>query len=95
MLVSAVSRAAPDLCIRGIEAGLHAVLELPDHLLEGELLSRAERCSIGVHGLEPYRHGKYVGPQALIVSYGRPPDHAFSASLRALTSLLQQLLHPE
>lgn len=89
MLVSAVSRAAPDLRIRGVEAGLHAVLDLPDHLLEGELLSRAERCSIGLHGLEPYRHGVYAGPQALLVSYGRPPDHAFAASLRALTSLLQ------
>ena len=88
MLVSAVSRAAPDLSVRGIEAGLHAVLELPDYLLEGELLSRAERCSIGLHGLGPYRHGVYAGPQALLVSYGRPPDHAFSASLRALTSLL-------
>jgi len=28
----------------------HAVLELPDHLLESELLFRAERCSIGLHG---------------------------------------------
>lgn len=88
MLVSAVSRATPNLRIRGVEAGLHAVLELPDHLHESELLVRAERCSIGLHGLEPYRHGVYVGPQALLVSYGRPPDHAFSASLRALTALL-------
>jgi GntR family transcriptional regulator/MocR family aminotransferase len=91
-LVAAVSDLAPQIQIRGVDAGLHAVLELPDHLSERQLLSRADEGSIGLHGLQRYRHGAYTGPQALVVGYASPPEHAFPGTIEALTSLLDQRL---
>jgi hypothetical protein len=58
---------------------MHAIPELPDGLSAQALLTRAEDRSLGLHGLEPDRHGVYAGPEALVVGYGTPSDHASSA----------------
>ena len=88
-VIGAVSAAAPSIRIQGTEAGLHAVLELPNGVSEQELLSAAGERELEVHGLAPYRHGSYEGPEALVVGYGAPAEHAFPGSLRALASLLR------
>src|ERR671922_122190 len=69
--------------------GLAVVLELPNGVGEQELLSAAGERELEVHGLAPYRHGSYEGPEALVVGYGAPAEHAFPGSLRALASLLR------
>jgi GntR family transcriptional regulator/MocR family aminotransferase len=93
LIVAAVARSAPELSVRGTEAGLHAVLELPTGLTERELLSAAERRSIGLHGLGWYRRGVYSGPQALVVGFGSPAPYEFEACVQALAAMLHQTRH--
>jgi GntR family transcriptional regulator / MocR family aminotransferase len=93
-LASALAEVAPGLALRGIAAGLHAILELPDDLPEERVLALAEERSVGLTGLGRFRHGAYRGPQALVIGYATPPEHGFPGALRALRSLLAALWNP-
>ncbi len=96
-LIGAVYDTASVTRIHGTEAGLHAVLELPPAVPEENLLARAEEHSLGLHGLRRYRHGNSRGADALVVGYGTPAEHAFSAALETLATLLHDptgLRHP-
>jgi len=88
--MGAVSATAPAIRIRGIEAGLHAVLELPNGVDEKELVARAEENSPGLHGLNQYRQESLKGQDAVVVGYGTPAEHAYPAALRALATMLRE-----
>jgi GntR family transcriptional regulator/MocR family aminotransferase len=87
-LLATLNDATPQLHPSGIAAGLHFVLDLPAGLSEEDILASAEERSIGLFGLEYFRHGPFECRQALVIGYGAPPDHNFDASVEALTSLL-------
>jgi GntR family transcriptional regulator / MocR family aminotransferase len=91
-LIATLRQAAPQLLPAGIAAGLHIVLELPDGLSEEGILRTAEERSIGLYGLESFRHGELHTAQALVIGYGAPPEHNFEATLTALASLLADSL---
>ena len=78
----------PNIGVLGLEAGLHAVLELPrDGPSEEDILVAAERAGVRVSGLA--RH--WAGPEArsgLIVGYGRPRADQFGPALEALSFVL-------
>lgn len=84
-LVAALAEQAPHIRISGIAAGLHAVLELPPGT-EHATLTAARRQGLAVDGLSAYRHPDSTMPHldGLVVGYGTPPEHSFSASLRVL-----------
>jgi GntR family transcriptional regulator/MocR family aminotransferase len=84
-LVDAVAEHAPHIRVSGIAAGLHAVLELPSGT-ERSSLDAARRQGLAVDGLSFYRHPDSTMPHldGLVVGYGTPPEHAFSAALQAL-----------
>jgi GntR family transcriptional regulator / MocR family aminotransferase len=90
-LLAALARATPQLRVTGIAAGLHVVLELPAGLREAEVIAAAGERSIGLYGLESFRHGPTELAQALVIGYGAPAEHNFESSVRALTSLLADL----
>jgi GntR family transcriptional regulator / MocR family aminotransferase len=92
-LLAAVEESAPELTARGIAAGLHIVLELPVGVDEAEILAAAEERSIGLYGLERFRHGPTDHHrQGLVIGYGTPADHNFEAAVTALASLLSDHL---
>jgi GntR family transcriptional regulator/MocR family aminotransferase len=75
--------------VRGIAAGLHALVELPvDGPGEAEVVALLARQHVGVQGLGPYWHCAEGHQPGLVVGFGTPPEHAFSAALAALTSAL-------
>ncbi|NKI40529.1 MocR-like pyridoxine biosynthesis transcription factor PdxR [Streptomyces physcomitrii] len=84
-LVAALAAHAPRVRPRGIAAGLHAVLELPPGT-EQSVLRSAAWHGLAVSGLRAYRHPAATGetPDALVVGYGTPPDHAWQGALQAL-----------
>jgi GntR family transcriptional regulator/MocR family aminotransferase len=90
-LLGAIRDAAPHLHPSGIAAGLHFVLELPAGLTEAEVVAAVQLRSIGLFGLETFRHGPFELGQALVVGFGAPADHNFDASVSAFTSLLSEL----
>ena len=92
-LVAEVARRAPHVHATGIAAGLHVLLRLP-HGTEGATLRAADWRGLALHGLRRYRHpaATVEQPDALVVGYGTPPDHAWTGALDALCSALPE--HP-
>ncbi|MFI9823060.1 PLP-dependent aminotransferase family protein [Streptomyces sp. NPDC052013] len=88
-LVEALATRAPDVRVTGIAAGLHAVLRLPPGT-ERSVVQAATWQGLTVHGLSRYRHpsADVSSPDALVVGYATPPDHAWAATLEALCKAL-------
>ncbi|WP_171114288.1 MULTISPECIES: PLP-dependent aminotransferase family protein [unclassified Streptomyces] len=88
-LVAALAEHAPDVRATGIAAGLHAVLQLPPGT-EQPVVRAANWQGVAVHGLSRYRHpaAEAQPPDALVVGYGTPPDHAWTGTLDALCRAL-------
>ncbi|MEV7020875.1 PLP-dependent aminotransferase family protein [Kitasatospora sp. NPDC093558] len=91
-LVAALAEHAPHVRVTGIAAGLHAVLQLPaDGPSEAELLARAAAAGVALNGLSWHRADGTAasGPPSLVIGYGTPPEHAFTAALEALCRVLR------
>ncbi|MFD0316854.1 MocR-like pyridoxine biosynthesis transcription factor PdxR [Streptomyces flavalbus] len=90
-LVAALAERAPDVEVTGIAAGLHAVLRLPPGT-EQAVVRAAAWHGLAVHGLSRYRHpatpATTRAPDALVVGYATPPDHAWAGTLEALCRAL-------
>ncbi|MFI9613029.1 PLP-dependent aminotransferase family protein [Streptomyces sp. NPDC052023] len=88
-LIAALAEHAPDVRATGIAAGLHAVLRLPPGT-EQSVVRAGHWQGVAVHGLSRYRHPAAEGhhPDALVVGYGAPPDHAWKGTLEALCKAL-------
>ncbi|PRX46656.1 GntR family transcriptional regulator/MocR family aminotransferase [Prauserella shujinwangii] len=88
-LVTTLADRAPHIRVSGIAAGLHAVLELPGGTEESTVRA-ARRQGLALDGLRPYRHpGSTMPPRdGLVIGYGTPPGHAFTAALDALCTAL-------
>lgn len=84
-----------DVEIRGLAAGLNALLTLPDGA-EREVLQRAGSAGIALVGLSAMRHpaaGPDVSdPDGVIVGFGAPADHAFTTAVEALCDVLEATL---
>jgi GntR family transcriptional regulator/MocR family aminotransferase len=88
-VVGALAERVPALQPSSIAAGLHLVIELPrDWPSEGEVIRRAAERGIAILGVQRGWHGGQLGPQAIMVGYAAPPDHAFPAAVRALVNVL-------
>jgi GntR family transcriptional regulator/MocR family aminotransferase len=77
--------------VTGIAAGLHAVVNLPDHRAAEEeaIITRARRAGLRLLGLGFFREEPTPeAPAALVIGYARPPDHAFSPALETLIDIL-------
>ena len=68
--------------VTGIDAGLHAVVELDED--EYAVVERARRHDLIVEGLDAYRFGSTPRGPALVVGYGTPPEHAWEGALGRL-----------
>ncbi|WP_411120783.1 PLP-dependent aminotransferase family protein [Streptomyces sp. x-19] len=88
-LVAALAEAAPHVHVSGIAAGLHAVLELPPGT-EQSIVQAALWQGLAVHGLREFTDPAFpaAARDALVIAYGRPPDHSFAAVLDALLRAL-------
>jgi GntR family transcriptional regulator/MocR family aminotransferase len=73
LLVDAVAEALPGARLRGIAAGLHAVLELPPGTDEQAVVAAAGRAGVKVQGLGDYTLD-HPRPPSLVIGYGPPSD---------------------
>ncbi|MGV9385136.1 MocR-like pyridoxine biosynthesis transcription factor PdxR [Nonomuraea sp. NPDC003707] len=91
-LVAAVRSGLPDVRVRGIDAGLHALLELPSAPSERAVVEAARAASVDVHPLGEYMRGdRDRHPPSLVVGYATPPAHSYPAALDALIRGLRRL----
>ncbi|MEU9054735.1 PLP-dependent aminotransferase family protein [Streptomyces sp. NPDC048384] len=74
--------------VRGIAAGLHALVEVDD---EARVLARAEEEGLAVGRLGEHWHAPGGGegrPQGLVVGYGTPRERVYSEALEVLGKVL-------
>ncbi|GCB47790.1 gntR family transcriptional regulator [Streptomyces sp. NL15-2K] len=74
--------------VRGIAAGLHALVEVDD---EAKVLARAEAEGLAVGHLGDHWHtpGGEGRPQGLVVGYGTPRERAYPQALEVLGKVLE------
>jgi GntR family transcriptional regulator/MocR family aminotransferase len=89
-LAAAVLRHAPGVEVTGIAAGLHAVLRLPAGQSEADIVAGAAAHGLAIEGLAAYHAGGTSHGPALVIGYGRPAEHAFTAALARLGAVLAQ-----
>jgi GntR family transcriptional regulator/MocR family aminotransferase len=85
-----------DVGISGLSAGLHLLLTLPDGT-EHEVIRRAGEAGIALSGLSLLRHpdagGETPITDGIVVSFGTPAEHAFTAAVDALCAVLAGASH--
>jgi GntR family transcriptional regulator / MocR family aminotransferase len=96
LLAALVRSKLPKARVLGIEAGLHAILELPDNAPDETTVMGALRAaSVGVHPQSAYVRGLFdrlSRAPSLVVGYGTPPSHAYQEAIGALIGELHGLL---
>ncbi|WP_406674112.1 PLP-dependent aminotransferase family protein [Nonomuraea sp. N2-4H] len=81
-LVSALAAELPEVRVRGIEAGLHVYLELPDGWDEPRTVRAAAELGLLVEAVGPMR--RTPGPAAVVMGFARLPAHKAEAAVRGL-----------
>jgi GntR family transcriptional regulator/MocR family aminotransferase len=90
-LITALRRRAPEVRVAGIAAGLHAVIELPAGRGEEEVVARAAERGLGLTGLASFGAcSRRQRPEALVLGYAKPPEHAFTGALARLVAVLTE-----
>jgi GntR family transcriptional regulator / MocR family aminotransferase len=87
-LAATLARQAPQVALRGIAAGLHAVAELPPGLSEAAAVRRAAERGLALDGLSAYSAPGFARGPALVIGYGRPAEHGFTTALARLCATL-------
>jgi GntR family transcriptional regulator/MocR family aminotransferase len=89
-LVAALASSAPQARITGIAAGLHGLLIPPPDCDEASLVARAAGRGLTVQGLATYAATPNPEHTGLVIGYGCPPDHAYTATVARLTATLSE-----
>jgi GntR family transcriptional regulator / MocR family aminotransferase len=87
-LAAMVHRHAPQVAVTGIAAGLHALLRLPGGRGEDDIVASAAAHGLAIEGLAHYHAGGARHGPALVIGYGRPPEHTFTTALARLGAVL-------
>ncbi|MFC5947305.1 PLP-dependent aminotransferase family protein [Pseudonocardia lutea] len=93
-LVATLAARVPEVAVRGLAAGLHALVELPagdgpPGAAEAEALRSAAWHGLAVEGLGRFRHPDAAPrPDALVVGYATPSPSAWAGALEALCRTL-------
>ena len=84
LLVEALADALPEATVRGIAAGLHATVELPDGYDEQAILQQARRRRIDLTTMGEFWVQPGCGPPTLLLGYAQVAEHAIPAGVREL-----------
>jgi GntR family transcriptional regulator/MocR family aminotransferase len=84
LLVEALADALPEATVRGIAAGLHATVELPDGYDEQAILQQARRRRIDLTTMGDFWVQPGCGPPTLLLGYAQVSEHAIAAGVREL-----------
>ncbi|MFI7636570.1 PLP-dependent aminotransferase family protein [Nonomuraea sp. NPDC049400] len=81
-LVRALAEELPEIRVKGIEAGLHVYLELPDGWDELKTTRAAQELGLSTEPVGPMRDSP--GPAAVVVGFARLPAHKAFEAVRGL-----------
>jgi GntR family transcriptional regulator/MocR family aminotransferase len=87
-LMDALARHAPGLELRGLAAGFHVLVLLPEGVTEEEAVTAARERSVGVYGLRDNTFGEQRWPPALVMGFGNVGEGAIEQGVEALAEAL-------
>jgi GntR family transcriptional regulator/MocR family aminotransferase len=87
-LLTALRERAPDVHLRGLAAGFHAVAQLCDGADEASIVAEARARSIGLYGMSMYRPSGLIGPPALVLGFGNLTEPAIERGIATIADLL-------
>ncbi len=87
-LVDALAQHAPDVRLRGLAAGFHAVAQLPDGVDEQAVVAEALRRRVGLYGMSDYRASGASEPAELVLGFGNLRQSAIRQGIEAVGELL-------
>jgi GntR family transcriptional regulator / MocR family aminotransferase len=87
-LMDALARHAPGLDLRGLAAGFHVLVLLPDGVTEDEVVDAARERSVGVYGLRDNTFGEARWPPALVMGFGNVGEGAIEKGIATIADLL-------
>jgi GntR family transcriptional regulator / MocR family aminotransferase len=88
-LVEALARHAPGLEARGLAAGFHVVVLLPEGVEEDAVVAAARERSVGVYGLGYHCFGARSWPPALVLGFGNVGEGAIERGIETIADLLR------
>ena len=88
-LVEALAESLPEASVRGVAAGLHATVQLPDGHDEHAIGEEAGRRRLALATMSEYRIGDRAGPPTLILGYAQTPEPSIPAGVRELAEAVR------
>ena len=88
-LLEAIAAALPDRGVRGVAAGLHAVLELPTGVEEAAVVAGAAEAGVHVHGLGAFTRA-HRQPPGLVLGYGLASERELREAVAAIAAAVRE-----
>jgi GntR family transcriptional regulator/MocR family aminotransferase len=88
-LLEALGAALPGVRLRGIAAGLHAMLELPPGVSEHAVLDRVTREGVHIQGLAAFTHAHPQAP-GLVLGYGLPSERELRQAVATIAAAIKE-----
>lgn len=89
VLMESLGTYAPEVELRGLEAGLHAVGHLPPSLEEREVVAAARERSVGLHPMSRNRASGATRPPQLVFGFGDTSEAAIQRGIATVGDLLR------
>jgi GntR family transcriptional regulator / MocR family aminotransferase len=90
-LVEALRAYLPELAIRGVAAGLHLLIELPEKSDEAQVVDAAAREGVRVYGARAYHADPNAASPALLVGYGGVSEPDIEQGVKTLARIISVL----
>lgn len=88
-LVEALAEALPDAAVRGVAAGLHVTVQLPDSDNERAIREEAHHRRVELETMSDYRPHTRGRPPALLLGYAQMPEPAIRAGVHELAKAVR------
>ena len=89
-MLEAIATSLPEAAPKGIAAGLHAYVELPDWCDEARLVDAALEQDLLIEGAGWHRLAQQATPPALLLGYGATTEATICSSLTTLGSIYRK-----
>jgi GntR family transcriptional regulator/MocR family aminotransferase len=88
-LVDALTQALPEAAVRGVAAGLHVTVELPDGDNEQTIREQAHLRRVELETMADYRPDTRGHPPVLLLGYAQMPESAIRAGVHDLANAVR------
>jgi GntR family transcriptional regulator/MocR family aminotransferase len=88
-LVEALTEALPEAAVRGVAAGLHVTVQLPDGDDERAIREEAHHRRVALETMSEFRPDARARPPALLLGYAQMPEPAIRAGVRELAQAVR------